>query len=466
MFAAEPTGVSVNTITRNTEINRGDHFVNKIKNTHRFVAETKQWHVYGQGVWAPVELKRVQGEALEFIKSQAELIAKIPDERDRADATNEYRAYAKKAGISNLTDLASIKLIENIDKFDSDDLAMCMNNCWVNLFNGRSNPPNPAKFFSLSANAAFREGSTAPLWRKTIDEVFRGDSDLASYFQKAVGYSMLGGNNEQVLFICHGAGANGKSLLLETIRDVFGSYGQSMPISTLMRGKQSQSGASPEVARLRGIRFALAAETEKGQRWSANRIKTLTGNDTIASRALYQDMIEFKSKATIWVACNHKPEVDAADAAMWRRIRLIPFERVFKPEEQDVDLSSKLQKERDGIMTWMIQGLLMYQAQGLEEPKSVMLATEQYRNEMDSVKRFIAEAADRDPDARETVSDIKDRYKEWCRDEGLLPLPASSFNKALEDHGCRQTKSGNVRYWSGLKLIDELERDFKLAQGF
>ena len=127
MFAAEPTGVSVNTITRNTEINRGDHFVNKIKNTHRFVAETKQWHVYGQGVWAPVELKRVQGEALEFIKSQAELIAKIPDERDRADATNEYRAYAKKAGISNLTDLASIKLIENIDKFDSDDLAMCMN---------------------------------------------------------------------------------------------------------------------------------------------------------------------------------------------------------------------------------------------------------------------------------------------------------------------------------------------------
>ena len=69
-------------------------------------------------------------------------------------------------------------------------------------------------------------------------------------------------------------------------------------------------GCQPEIARLRGIRFALASETEKGQRWSANKIKTLTGGDTVASRGLYQDMIEFKSKATIWVACNHKPEVD------------------------------------------------------------------------------------------------------------------------------------------------------------
>ena len=85
-----------------------------------------------------------------------------------------------------------------------------------------------------------------------------------TYFQRAVGYSVLGGNSEQVLFICHGAGANGKSLLLETIKNVLGSYAQSMPIATLMRGKLNPSGANPEIARLRGIRFALASETEEG----------------------------------------------------------------------------------------------------------------------------------------------------------------------------------------------------------
>ena len=55
----------------------------------------------------------------------------------------------------------------------------------------------------------------AELWLKTVHEVFDGDKGLIEYFQKAAGYSLLGDNREQVMFICHGAGANGKSLLLE-----------------------------------------------------------------------------------------------------------------------------------------------------------------------------------------------------------------------------------------------------------
>ena len=144
----------------------------------------------------------------------------------------------------------------------------------------------------------------------------------------------------------------------------------------------------------------------------ANKIKTLTGSDTVATRALYQDMIEFRNKATIWVACNHKPEVDAADAAMWRRIRLIPFKRVFQPSEQDPELAAKLLSESDGILTWIMQGLAMYRAQGLAEPDSVVKATTHYRNEMDSVLRFIEENAKLDPTTRETIGEIKDRYRD------------------------------------------------------
>ena len=64
--------------------------------------------------------------------------------------------------------------------------------------------------------------------------MFNGDNGLIEYFQKAAGYSLLGDNREQVMFICHGSGANGKSLLLETIREVVGTYGQSVPVSALM----------------------------------------------------------------------------------------------------------------------------------------------------------------------------------------------------------------------------------------
>ena len=210
--------------------------------------------------------------------------------------------------------------------------------------------------------------------------MFNGDNGLIEYFQKAAGYSLLGDNREKVMFICQGSGANGKSLLLETIREVVGTYGQSVHVSALMYAKSNGGAARPEIARLRGVRFALASETEKGQRWSANRVKHLTGGDMVAARALYRDISEFKTKATIWLACNYKPEADAADAAMWRRMRLIPFLRVFKTEEQDLSLSEKLAEERDGILAWMLQGLAMYREQGLTEPDAVVKATAKYRN--------------------------------------------------------------------------------------
>ena len=63
---------------------------------------------------------------------------------------------------------------------------------------------------------------------------------------------------------------------------------------------------------------------------------------------------------------------------------------------------------------------------------------------MDSVKRFIDTQAELAPHERTGISVIKEAYKDWCRDEGLRPLAASQFNSALEDHGCRQGKSGSV----------------------
>ena len=176
----------------------------------------------------------------------------------------------------------------------------------------------------------------------------------------------------------------------------------------------------------------------------------------IAARGLYKDIIEFRSDATIWVACNHKPEVDSSDEAMWRRLRLIPFNRVFGRHEQDPELSEKLKTEYPGILIWMLQGLRMFLSQaGLEEPREVQMATARYRDEMDSVKRFLETSAKLEPNESEPVADIKEAYVYWCKDEGLKPLAASQFNAALEAAGCHQSKSNTTRIWKGIKLVDD-----------
>lgn len=444
-----------NTIIRNTEIGRADNFINRIKGTHCYVKETNNWHIYNGTVWQQDDKRVVQQRAMDFIKNESRRIANISEESVRDEARQDFSRHANRATVNNLTELASIQLLASTNEFDTDKMALAVQNGWIDLHNGKFKSPCPNKLFSLQTAVEYKKHEPATLWRETVKEVFSNQEDLAVYFQKAIGYSLLGGNSEQLLFICHGAGANGKSLLLETIRNVLGTYAQSMPINTLMRGKQNSGAASPELSRLRGVRFALAAETEKGQAWSANRIKTLTGGDTIAARGLYKDIIEFRSDATIWVACNHKPEVDSADEAMWRRLRLIPFNRVFSREQQDPNLSEKLKAEYSGILVWMLQGLQMYLSQGeLPEPRAVQIATARYRDEMDSVKRFIETQARLDPNESETVSDIKETYIYWCKDEGLKPLAASQFNAALEAAGCVQGKSNSTRRWKGIKLLD------------
>ena len=234
--------------------------------------------------------------------------------------------------------MASVELRAKAEDFDTDDYALCVNNGWVNLRDGRLQCHDPTKRFSMTSYASYAAERGSPLWHKTVGEVFKGNIDLMTYFQRAVGYSVLGGNSEQVLLYVMALVLMAISVARDHKKCAW--FLCSVDARVYSHAWQAiHRGANPEIARLRGIRFALASETEKGQRWSANKIKTLTGGDTVASRGLYQDMIEFKSKATIWVACNHKPEVDASDAAMWRRIRLIPFARVFRPDEQDPELA-------------------------------------------------------------------------------------------------------------------------------
>ena len=70
----------------------------------------------------------------------------------------------------------------------------------------------------------FNPQAKCPNFDKFIKEVFGGDGELISWIQRAFGYSLTGSVQEQVLFICYGTGANGKSTLLETISKILGDY--------------------------------------------------------------------------------------------------------------------------------------------------------------------------------------------------------------------------------------------------
>ena len=89
------------------------------------------------------------------------------------------------------------------------------------------------------------------------------------------------------------------------------------------------------------------------------------------------------------MATNHKPEIKGTDNAIWRRVRLIPFNVTIPDAQQDRQLPLKLKDEWPGILRWAVEGCLKWQQEELGLPKAVEVANQEYRSEMDILAPFI-----------------------------------------------------------------------------
>lgn len=91
-----------------------------------------------------------------------------------------------------------------------------------------------------------------------------------------------------------------------------------------------------------------------------------------------QDFFEFEPAFKLIITGNHKPGLRSVDEAMRRRFHLIPFAAKIPAEKRDPKLIEKLNAELPGILSWMIQGCLDWQKQGLSPPPAVKSATDEY----------------------------------------------------------------------------------------
>ena len=89
-----------------------------------------------------------------------------------------------------------------------------------------------------------------------------------------------------------------------------------------------------------------------------------------------QDFFTFTPQFKLFIAGNHRPGLSGVDEAIRRRMHLVPFNVTIPENDRDLELPEKLKAEWPGILSWMIDGCLMWQADGLDPPESVRAATE------------------------------------------------------------------------------------------
>lgn len=337
------------------------------------------------------------------------------------------------------------------ERLDADRMLLPCANGTVDLRTGKLRPHRREDFFTVKVDVPFDSRATAPIWVRFVSDVFGGDEELIAYIQRACGYCLTGDVSEHVLFLAYGSGANGKSTLLAGLQATMGRFMRPAAPGLLMAVDGDRH--PTDLADIRGARLVSASETTDGKSLDEERVKWLVGGDRLKARRMRQDFFEFDPTAKFWLATNHKPVIRGADYGIWRRIHLIPFAVTFEPDRQDKLLPQKLALEAAGILNWMIAGCLEWRKIGLAPPRQVLAATEEYRDQMDTLGEFLDEHVVEDRTSITAAKDIYAGYKKWCMESGLRVASAQAFGRKLSERGYKRGRTNTgAKGWEGVRL--------------
>lgn len=422
----------------------------------RYNFTNKQWLIYTGQYW--------QEDTSEQIRKLVNLmINKMQNELEHLPVEDkEYRILFSKniKHLSNtsgkdamLKELKHLLPIENKDLDTQDHLLNC-NNGVVDLRNGIINPHDKGYYISKTTHLEV-SFDTPSLWLETLDSIFEGNKDLIDYLQVALGYTLCGSIREQILFECIGNGSNGKSVLLNTIYEILGDYSINIQIESILTKTFSVSGnASPDIAKLNGARFVRTNEPSESARFNEGLVKQLTGGDYITARFLYGNEFDFKARFKLWIACNNKIIIRGNDNGIWRRIRLINFNKQFDENTADKTLEDKLRLEYPQILGWCVQGAIKYYAQGLKTPSIVVEAVNEYKKEMDLVEKFIEERCVKKENYKIKASDLYNEYKNWARNTNEWEMNATRFGREVAKK-FEKFKVGGYVFYNGIDLLSK-----------
>ena len=349
------------------------------------------------------------------------------------------------------------------ETFDAHPALINTPNCVVDLSTGEAREHDPGYFFTRVTNARFEPEATCPGWEKFLLDIMGGDETLVDFLGRAVGYSLTASRREQVWFLLHGKGANGKSTFLNILLRVLGGYFQNTDPKVFLQN--NRDGPTPEVARLRGARFIAATEPEENRRLAESFIKQWTGGDMITARHLHREPIEFEPVGKIWLSANHLPIIRADSHANWRRVRPIPFLVKFSLDAQEIagsdglhfkpadpDLEDRLVREESlGILAWCVRNAVRWHREGLSPPNKVLDALAEYRKEMDPLADFVESCCVLAPLKTVSVKDAYESYRAWCVASGADPIKKNWFSMNLRGKGVTPTNNG-ARGYRGIGL--------------
>ncbi|MFD2839351.1 phage/plasmid primase, P4 family [Populibacterium corticicola] len=440
-----------------TETDDGNalRFIDTHKEHIRYVPQRGEWLTWNGHTWQWDEA----GHVFELARD----IARNLPTHDK-EATKHRKGSLSASGLGAMVKIArsDARTVAHLTDLDANPYELNTPSGVVNLRTGQITPPSPKLLHTRTTTVPIDPTLPTPRWTSFLADTFAGDPELTTYIQRLLGVSLVGKVLEQMLPFAFGSGANGKSVLFETVQKIAGigpnGYAATIPADLLVQRAREDHPAT--IAQLSGVRIAIGGELEQGARFAEAKVKALTGGDPINARFMAQNPFTFVPTHTLWLHANHRPEVKAGGPAFWRRIKQIPFIHTV-PEDKRIEGLEDilLTEEGPGILAWLVHGAADYFTLGLTTPASVVAATEEYKQETDTIAQFVEDRCELgSPNAQHMhvqIAKLRAVYESWCREEGVEPATAKALSMQLKSRfGIETSRSMNARFYDGIRLVD------------
>lgn len=367
-------------------------------------------------------------------------------------------------------------------KGDPYDVQEIQNNKYktVTKYKGLFRPGCPEDYISLSTKLDYikidydnEEHVKIVEEINTFMEQLFVDENLRQYMWEHLATAVIGTNSNQTFNIYNGNGSNGKSVLVTFMKKVMGEYADiSVPITLIMGNRTNIGVASPEVANLKGTRFACMQESTKGDKINDGVMKQLTGKDPLTGRKLFHDPITFQPQFTLVCCLNEMPIITSNDGGTWRRIRKVDFESKFidtaagkKISEVKADkqfpMDKYLEEKFDNWAPFMLSMLIdiAQERMGLvTDCEKVTSASENYRQREDYLARFMSDKIEKTGNSADKVlkTAVKTEFQQWWRiNQGPTSRvpPMTELIGYLDREYERQNNQNAGRHYKGWKII-------------
>lgn len=451
-----------------TDIGAGKLFADFYKAVLRYVPERRTWFDYQAGTWsADIGGLKAMRRCMELANLLHLYALEIKDEHQRKSYMDYSKRWQTHGYRANVLKDAQVHHPISFLEFDTDPYIFNCSNGTLHLDTGKFTEHISSDLLTKKSSVAYEPSAHSKRWNNFISEIMSNDQERALFLQKVFGYALSGDTHHECMSILYGATTrNGKGTLCESVLKVFGSYGcTSRPETIAQKNSTNSSQPSEDVARLAGIRFVNIAEPGKSLVLNAALVKNMTGNDTINARFLHENSFDFAPQFKLYINTNYLPVVNDMTVFTSGRVIIIPFERHFDESEQDKGLKHEFMKPevQSAILNWLLVGYKQLQLHGLKMPQSVINATDQYEHDSNKTLLFIEDCLEEGTDYEERTSEVYNRYKSWCIENGQYAESMKNFKQSLSavvEVKRKRPKSGGEKTTMviGYRLISDFLR--------